>query len=111
MATITMNGHTVEAASQQEGGTHFVPSASQSNFILIQCHEFLKTDQIDTLKSLGVTFMAYFADNTYLCRYEPSGTLFVFSNNGVDSKVVQTSRLSERYRLLHMQTYTIKTLW
>lgn len=73
MASIEINGHTVEPASQQDGGAQFVPDASGSNFILIHCYEFLKNDQIDTIKALGVVILEYVADSTYLCKYEPKG--------------------------------------
>lgn len=72
MATINVNGHELDPASQQEGGKHFVPDASQSNFILLQCHEILQHAQYKALEDLQCYVQGYINPNTYLCRYEPA---------------------------------------
>src|ERR1700678_208559 len=70
--TIQINGHDVDPAAQQEGGTHFAPNASQSNYILVHCTGRLTPEQYQELEHLGVTAFQYIAGDTYMCRYTPA---------------------------------------
>lgn len=67
MATITVNGNTVDPQTDNV----FTPDAKESNFILVQGHAPLTIDQKDVVKELGVQIQEYVAENTYLCRYLP----------------------------------------
>jgi serine protease AprX len=72
MATIILNGNTVEPESQQPGGRYFAPDASQSNYVLIHCRTDLEIPQIEQLRSLDVQILQYLTHSTYLCRYVPA---------------------------------------
>lgn len=67
MATITVNGNTVDRGTEGI----FTPDAKSSNFILLQGHAPLSVEEKDIVKVLGVQIQEYVAENTYLCRYVP----------------------------------------
>jgi hypothetical protein len=64
MASITVNGNTVEGQNQS-------PNAGNSNFVLLQGHHVLTVDEKQELEEHGISIFEYVAENTYLCRYEP----------------------------------------
>jgi hypothetical protein len=67
MATITINGNTINPAA-----TEFVsPHAQRSNFICIQGHHDLDIEQKQKLAAMHVEIQEYVAEYTYLCRYMP----------------------------------------
>lgn len=65
MATITVNGNTIDPESPE-----FVSEdAKNSNFIYIQGDHDLTVDEKLQLKKLDVEVEEYVAEYTYLCRY------------------------------------------
>jgi serine protease AprX len=72
MTTLYVNDHAIEPASQLEGGSHFSPDASQSNFILVQCADRPLPAHYEALATLGVTTVNYIGSNTNICLYKPT---------------------------------------
>lgn len=70
MAAININGHTVQAHSQQEGGHHYTPEASSSSYILVQCSDFPSNEQLQQLKDMKIRILEKLENHTYLCCYE-----------------------------------------
>jgi subtilisin family serine protease len=69
---ITINGNVVLPAAQREGGRHFAPDASKTNYIIIQALAQLDPAQLDLLDRLGVCFQQYLVAETFICRYGPT---------------------------------------
>ncbi|KAI9893411.1 MAG: hypothetical protein M1814_006708 [Vezdaea aestivalis] len=97
MATITVNGNTIDPES-----TNYVsPNARDSNFIYIQGHQVLSIDEKLQLLNLGVEIQEYVSENTYLCRYEPAdleqlrALPYVRSANIYHAELKSTSALKE----------------
>jgi serine protease AprX len=67
MASITVNGNTIDPAAAHNVSPH----ARDSNFILIQGQHVLSVDEKQILEKKGVLIQEYVAEYTYLCRYEP----------------------------------------
>jgi serine protease AprX len=81
MASITVNGNTTEPAraagaawtlSSNDAALSLASDASKSNFILIQVYHVLSIDEKQILEDKHVLIQEYVAENTYLCRYEPT---------------------------------------
>lgn len=75
MATITINGITIDPKAQKPMiralGLHS-RDAAQSNFILIQTKKPIDKLQRDELAGKGVKILEYVPDSTYLCHYPPA---------------------------------------
>lgn len=70
MATITINGHSIDPIANS---TPLPPGYdSQSNYILIQTNPSLTDERRVELAALGVTILEYVPRYSYLCRYEKS---------------------------------------
>ena len=67
MASITVNGNTIDPEAAQNVSTN----ARDSNFILIQGQHVLSIEEKQILEEQGVLIQEYVAECTYLCRYEP----------------------------------------
>jgi serine protease AprX len=72
MATININGHTVLAHSQQEGGHHYTPEAASSSYILVQCSDFPSNEELQQLEDMKIRILEKLENHTYLCCYEPA---------------------------------------
>src|ERR1700754_16507 len=72
MATININGHTVQAKSQQEGGDQYTPEASSSSYILVQCSDFPSNEQLQQLEDMEIRILEKLENHTYLCCYKPA---------------------------------------
>jgi serine protease AprX len=70
-ATITINGNVVHHSAQRQGGAHYAPDASHTNYIIIQSYAPLKPPQREELRRLQLVIQQSLAGNTFFCRYNP----------------------------------------
>ncbi|MDX6288730.1 MAG: serine protease AprX [Blastocatellia bacterium] len=70
MATITINGHSIEPIRKPIPLPPSPSNDSQSNYILIQTNPSLTDGRRAELAGLGVTILEYLPRYSYLCRYE-----------------------------------------
>lgn len=57
--------------AQKEGGGHFAPDASETNYLIIQSFAPLDKAQREHLRELGVELQQVISGDTYFCRYNP----------------------------------------
>ena len=72
MATITINGISVDPATQGAALSKsmlFKDDSAASNYILVQAKAPLDKDQKQQLVNKGVQILEYVPENTYLCGY------------------------------------------
>ncbi|KAH7024242.1 peptidase S8/S53 domain-containing protein [Ilyonectria destructans] len=69
--TITINGNVVHHDAQKEGGAHFAPDASETNYLIIQSFAPLDKAQREHLRELGIELQQVISGDTYFCRYNP----------------------------------------
>lgn len=69
MAPITINGNTINPSDCPPG--YFADDASQTKYILIQCHHAPTAEDHDTLATHHVQVQRRETGHTLLCRYEP----------------------------------------
>ncbi|KAH7227154.1 peptidase S8/S53 domain-containing protein [Fusarium redolens] len=69
--TITINGNVVHHRAQREGGAHFCPDASHTNYLILQSFSPLDDSQREQLRVLGVGIQQVISGNTYFCKYDP----------------------------------------
>lgn len=75
MTKITINNISLDPIQQREEIQRFrlaSPSATTSNYILIQTNQPLNRTQKNELEELGIEILEYVPEQTYICRYVPS---------------------------------------
>jgi serine protease AprX len=75
MASITINGISIDPLAQPEGFSNAnldAADASTSDYILIQTQQPLSKQQKAELASKKVEILEYVPDHTYLCHYKPT---------------------------------------
>src|ERR1043166_170451 len=65
--TIAVNGNVLHHAARREGGVHFTPDVSHTNYLIIQAYHQLKPSQVEQLERLGVLLQRFLAGETYIC--------------------------------------------